>query len=112
DITLMTLLRMTRAALPQMIARKAGRIVNIGSTAGTVGDYMLAVYSAAKGAVHAFTRVLAKEVGQYGITVNCIAPYATLPDDPAVFSSGSRFHPEHGFFTRAFANVAPGELAK
>ena len=86
DITLMTTLRMTHAVLPGMIARHAGRIVNIGSTAGIVGDYMLPVYSAAKSAVHGFTRVLAKEVGQHGITVNCVAPYGTLSDDPADFS--------------------------
>jgi NAD(P)-dependent dehydrogenase (short-subunit alcohol dehydrogenase family) len=112
DITLMTTLRMTHAALPGMIARKAGRIVNIGSTAGLVGDYMLPVYSAAKAAVHGFTRVLAKEVGQHGITVNCVAPYGTLADDPAAFSKGSRFNPDGGFFTTAFRDVAPEDAAK
>lgn len=112
DITLMTTLRVTRAILPDMVVRGAGRIVNIGSTAGTVGDYMLPVYSAAKSAVHGFTRVLAKEVGQHGITVNCVAPYATMSDDPAAYSQGSRFHPEHGFFTKAFGEVDPAELAK
>ena len=59
NITLTTTLRMTRAVLPGMIARQRGRIVNIGSTAGTVGDYMLALYSTAKAAVHGFTKVLA-----------------------------------------------------
>jgi NADP-dependent 3-hydroxy acid dehydrogenase YdfG len=43
DITLITTLRMTRAVLPGMIARRTGRIVNIGSTSGIVGDYMLPV---------------------------------------------------------------------
>src|SRR5690606_37155971 len=59
DINLLTLLRVTRAVLPVMIARKHGRIIHIGSAAGIVGDHKLAVYSAAKGAVHAFTKVLA-----------------------------------------------------
>ncbi|HQY70903.1 MAG TPA: SDR family NAD(P)-dependent oxidoreductase [Pseudomonadales bacterium] len=112
DITLGTVLGVTRAILPLMIGRGGGRIVNLGSTAGTVGDYMLSVYSAAKGAVHAFTRVLAKEVGVHDITVNCVAPYGTLASDPAAFSSGSRFHPEHGFFRQAFAGVDPAERAK
>jgi NAD(P)-dependent dehydrogenase (short-subunit alcohol dehydrogenase family) len=112
DITLMTTLRMTRAALPAMIARGNGRIINIGSTAGSVGDYMLSIYSAAKAAVHGFTRILAKEVGQHGITVNCVAPYATLASDPAAFSSGSRFHPAHGIFTHAFGKADPAEMAK
>jgi NAD(P)-dependent dehydrogenase (short-subunit alcohol dehydrogenase family) len=112
DITLMTTLRMTHAVLPGMVARRAGRIVNIGSTAGLVGDYMLPVYSAAKGAVHAFTKVLAKEVGQHGITVNCVAPYGTIADDPAAFSSGSRFNPKDGFMLTTFSNAEPGEMAK
>jgi 2-hydroxycyclohexanecarboxyl-CoA dehydrogenase len=112
DITLMTTLRMTHAALPGMIARKAGRIINIGSTAGLVGDYMLPVYSAAKSAVHGFTRVLAKEVGQHGITVNCVAPYGTISDDPADFSSGSRFNRASGFFLKAFAQTSPQDAAK
>jgi 2-hydroxycyclohexanecarboxyl-CoA dehydrogenase len=112
DITLMTTLRMTHAVLPGMIARGAGRIINIGSTAGLVGDYMLPVYSAAKSAVHGFTRVLAKEVGQHGITVNCVAPYGTVSDDPNAFSRGSRFHPEHGFLRKAFSGTNPSDLAK
>jgi len=112
DITLFTTLRMTHAVLPGMIERHAGRIVNIGSTAGIVGDYMLPVYSAAKAAVHGFTRVLAKEVGQHGITVNCVAPYGTMSDDPAAYSRGSRFHPETGIFTKPFANATPADMAK
>jgi NAD(P)-dependent dehydrogenase (short-subunit alcohol dehydrogenase family) len=112
DITLGTVLAVTRAVLPLMIGRGGGRIVNMGSTAGLVGDYMLPVYSAAKGAVHAFTRVLAKEVGQHGITVNCVAPYATLSDDPAAFSRGSRFHPDGGFFPRMLADADPAEIDK
>jgi 2-hydroxycyclohexanecarboxyl-CoA dehydrogenase len=112
DITFLTTLRMTHAVLPGMIARHAGRIVNIGSTSGLVGDYMLPVYSAAKAAVHGFTRVLAKEVGQHGITVNCVAPYGTISDDPAAYSRGSRFHPENGFFRKAFAGTSPSDMAK
>jgi 2-hydroxycyclohexanecarboxyl-CoA dehydrogenase len=102
DISLMTTLRMTHAVLPGMIERRYGRIVNLGSTAGLVGDYMLSVYSAAKAAVHGFTRVLAKEVGQHGITVNCVAPYGTMADDPEAYSSGSRFHPDSDFLSRSF----------
>jgi 2-hydroxycyclohexanecarboxyl-CoA dehydrogenase len=102
-LNLFSTLHCTHAVLPRMIERSYGRIVNIGSTAGLVGDTMLAVYSTAKGGVHAFTRVLAKEVGKQGVTVNAIAPYGTLPDDPENdVSTGSRFHPE-GVFARAQA---------
>jgi len=112
DITLMTVLRVTRSVVPVMIERSAGCIINIGSTAGSVGDYLLAVYSAAKGAVHTFTKVLAKEVGPQGIRVNCVAPYATVSDDPAAYSSGSRFHPERGFFTQAIPTLSSDDLAR
>jgi NAD(P)-dependent dehydrogenase (short-subunit alcohol dehydrogenase family) len=107
DITLFTTLRMTHAVLPGMIAQRYGRIVNMGSTAGLVGDYMLSVYSAAKSAVHGFTRVLAKEVGQHGITVNCVAPYGTIDEDPEAFSSGSRFHPDSHFLRKSFGGSTP-----
>ncbi len=111
DLNLLTVLRMTRAVLPGMIERQAGRIVNIGSTAGLVGDYMLSVYSAAKAAVHGFTKVLAKEVGQHGINVNCVAPYGTVAEDPACFSTGSRFRPDSEFF-RKLAGAAPEDREK
>jgi len=111
DITLMTTLRMTHAVLPGMIERHYGRIVNLGSTSGLVGDYMLSVYSAAKSAVHGFTRVLAKEVGQHGITVNCVAPYGTLSDDPEAFSSGSRFHADSQFLRKSFGGSTPYDAA-
>lgn len=102
DINVRTMLAMTHAVLPGMIERKCGAVINIGSTAGIVGDYQLAVYSAMKGAVHAFTVVLAKEVGQHGVRVNCVAPYGTMSADPEAFSTGSRFNPESNFFATAF----------
>jgi 2-hydroxycyclohexanecarboxyl-CoA dehydrogenase len=102
DINLTSTLLVTHTVLPHMLAQGSGRIVNIGSMAGLVGDRLLAVYSAAKGAVHAFTRVLALELGKSGITVNAVAPYATRSDDPdEEFSTGSRYHPEHGLLTHA-----------
>jgi 2-hydroxycyclohexanecarboxyl-CoA dehydrogenase len=99
-------LNCTHSVLPGMIGRSSGRIINVGSTAGLVGDTLLAVYSAMKGAVHAFTRVLAKEVGRKGITVNAIAPYGTLPRDfERDVSRGSRFHPD-GVIARTMATRA------
>lgn len=112
DITFTTGLRMTHAILPGMIARGAGSIINIGSTAGLVGDYGLALYSAAKAAVHGFTIVLAKEVGQHGVRVNCVAPYATIATDPAAFSRGSRFNPDTGIFGKAMRTAGGGETSK
>jgi len=64
-----------KAVVPGMLARKYGRIVNIGSIAGKEGNPTLGPYSASKAAVICFTKALAKEVvGQGDITVNAIAP--------------------------------------
>jgi len=101
DLNFGTLLRMTHAVLPLMIAEGRGSIVNIGSTAGLVGDYMLPVYSAMKGAVHSFSVTLAKEVGTRGVRVNAVAPYATFARDPGAFSAGSRFHPSNDFLSKS-----------
>ncbi|MBN1191914.1 MAG: SDR family oxidoreductase [Dehalococcoidales bacterium] len=63
-----------KAVLPQMIARKYGKIVNISSGAGFSGSPRFIHYGAAKAAVMTFTRGLAKEVVSSGINVNCVAP--------------------------------------
>lgn len=66
-----------RALVPHMVQRNYGRIVNI--TSNTLGSTAtdFCPYIASKGAVVGFTRALANEVGQYGVTVNCIAPGLT-----------------------------------
>ena len=67
-------LNCTYAALPGMQEAAYGRIVSISSEAGRVGSKGSAVYSAAKGAVISFMKVIARENGRYGITANAIAP--------------------------------------
>ncbi len=64
----------TRAALPGMIARRSGRIVNIASVAGRVGYRYTAAYCAAKHGVLGLTRAVALEVAARGVTVNAICP--------------------------------------
>ena len=64
----------TRAVLDGMIVQQSGKIVNIASDAGRVGEVRQAVYSGAKAAVIAFSKAVAKEVGRYNIHVNCICP--------------------------------------
>jgi 3-oxoacyl-[acyl-carrier protein] reductase len=66
----------TRAALPAMMERRYGRIVNLSSQLARtgVGTGGFAAYAATKGAIEAFTRAVAHEVGEHGITVNAIAP--------------------------------------
>ncbi|MBQ6163676.1 MAG: SDR family oxidoreductase [Clostridia bacterium] len=63
-----------RAALPGMIRRKYGRIVNISSMWGQVGGSCEVHYSAAKAGVIGLTKALAKETALSGVTVNCVAP--------------------------------------
>jgi 2-hydroxycyclohexanecarboxyl-CoA dehydrogenase len=64
----------TAAALPGMQEAGYGRIVSTASEAGRVGSKGSAVYSAAKGGVIAFMKVIARENGRYGITANSVAP--------------------------------------
>jgi 3-oxoacyl-[acyl-carrier protein] reductase len=65
----------TRAAAPGMKERRWGRIVNISSAAGlTVSKTGIQAYTSAKAGQIGFTRQMAKELGPFGITVNCIAP--------------------------------------
>lgn len=63
-----------QCALPYMIHRKAGSMVNISSVWGQVGASCEVHYSAAKAAVIGLTKALAKELGPSGIRVNCVAP--------------------------------------
>jgi 2-hydroxycyclohexanecarboxyl-CoA dehydrogenase len=73
-VNLKGVLNCTHAALPGMQEAGYGRMVNIASEAGRVGSKGSAVYSAAKGGVIAFTKVMAREGARFGITANAIAP--------------------------------------
>jgi 2-hydroxycyclohexanecarboxyl-CoA dehydrogenase len=73
-VNLRGVLNCTYAALPGMQEAGYGRIVSIASEAGRVGSKGSAVYSAAKGGVIAFTKVMAREGARFGITANSIAP--------------------------------------
>jgi 3-oxoacyl-[acyl-carrier protein] reductase len=66
--------RATKGVIRNMLRRRWGRIVNISSLAAFSGSAGQTNYSAAKGALVAFTKSLAAEVGPYGVTVNAIAP--------------------------------------
>ena len=74
---LFTVFNCTRAVLPAMIERRYGRIVSLASDAGKTGEPRSAPYSAAKAGVIGFTKAVAKEVAQFGITVNCVSPSMT-----------------------------------
>ena len=69
-----------REAIKLMLRNKSGRIVNIGSMAAKHEVAGEALYTSTKSALNAYTRVLAKEVSQMGITVNVVAPAAILTE--------------------------------
>ncbi|MBQ8183695.1 MAG: 3-oxoacyl-ACP reductase FabG [Clostridia bacterium] len=75
-----------RRALPYMINRKHGSIINIASMWGEVGASMEVHYSAAKAGLIGLTKALAKEEGLSGITVNAVSPGVVLTDMMAQFS--------------------------
>lgn len=74
SINLKSMLVCTQAVLPDMLAVKWGRIINISSSSAQTGSARMTAYAASKGGVIAFTKALAQELAQTGITVNNIPP--------------------------------------
>jgi NAD(P)-dependent dehydrogenase (short-subunit alcohol dehydrogenase family) len=74
QVNLWSFARLGKALLPGMIRHRTGRIVAIGSVAGSRGNPGNAAYAASKGALAAYCRTLAVETARRGITVNVVAP--------------------------------------
>lgn len=74
DTNLNSLYRVTKAVLRGMTKARWGRIINIGSVVGAMGNQGQANYAAAKAGVEGFSRALARELGARAITVNTVAP--------------------------------------
>lgn len=74
DTDLKSAYRLCKLALRPMMKARAGRIINITSVVGAMGNAGQANYAAAKAGLIGFTKSLAREVGSRGITVNCVAP--------------------------------------
>jgi len=87
DVNVASMFLMCRTVVPVMRANGGGRIVNISSGTPFRGVPFLLHYVTSKGAIVAFTRALAKEVGKDGVLVNCVAPGFTI-------SAGVEAHPE------------------
>jgi NAD(P)-dependent dehydrogenase (short-subunit alcohol dehydrogenase family) len=80
DVNVLSMFLTCRAVVPQMRAQGGGRIVNISSGTPFRGVPFVLHYVTSKGAIVAFTRALAKELGGDDILVNCVAPGFTLSD--------------------------------
>ena len=87
DVNVASMFLTCRAAVPAMRERGGGAIVNISSGTPFRGVPFLLHYVTSKGAIIAFTRALARELGRDGIRVNCVAPGFTMSD-------GVKEHPE------------------
>jgi 3-oxoacyl-[acyl-carrier protein] reductase len=88
DVNVFGMLRITRRVLPDMIERRAGRIVNLSSQLALTGWERGAVYAGTKGFILTWTRSLAREVGQYNITVNAVCPGSIKTDmNKAIYAS-------------------------
>jgi NAD(P)-dependent dehydrogenase (short-subunit alcohol dehydrogenase family) len=95
----------TRAAAPHMREKKWGRIINMTSTSGLVGNVGQANYAAAKLGIFGFTKVVALDMARYNVTANCISPFAwtrmigTIPTETmaqqARVEKIKRMGPEH-----------------
>lgn len=74
DTNLTSIFRLSKAVLRGMMKARRGRIINISSVVGAMGNAGQTNYSAAKAGIFGFTRSMAREVGSRGITVNSVAP--------------------------------------
>jgi len=74
DTNLTSLYRLSKACLRAMTKARKGRIINIASVVGAMGNAGQTNYAAAKAGMMGFTKSLAREVGSRGVTVNCVAP--------------------------------------
>ena len=67
----------SKAAVPYMVEQGRGKVVNISSIAGKIGDITAApAYGTSKGGINALTKSMARQLAEYGITVNAVAPHA------------------------------------
>lgn len=80
DRNLHTAILCCREVAPEMMERRSGRIITIGSIAGLYGRPTGSIYAVAKAAVHEFTRCLAAQLRPYNVPVNCVAPGGTVTE--------------------------------
>lgn len=101
DLNVRTMLNMSRAAVPHMLAAGRGKVVNVGAFSAQKGAALMGAYIAAKSAVIRLTESMAAELREKNINVNCVAP--TIIDTPENRSAMPDADPSRW--------VAPADLA-
>ncbi|MDF2155958.1 3-oxoacyl-ACP reductase FabG [Vibrio sp. CAU 1672] len=102
DTNLTPIFRMSKAVLRGMMKKRAGRIINVGSVVGTMGNAGQTNYAAAKAGVIGFTKSIAREVASRGVTVNTVAPGFIETDMTKALNDDQR--------AATLANVPAGRL--
>lgn len=90
DTNLTSLFRLSKAVIRGMMKKRNGRIINIGSVVGTMGNAGQANYAAAKAGLVGFTKALGREVAARGITVNAVAPGFIETDMTGALDEGQK----------------------
>ena len=98
----------TRAVLPEMIARRQGHIINMGSMAGFIATPTYSIYAASKFAVRGFSEALRREVGVYGIHVSVIYPGGVATE----FKSHTGAKRKTGMTTPRWLRLTPERVAE
>lgn len=96
DTDLSSVYRLSKACLRGMMKARKGRIINITSVVGAMGNGGQTNYAAAKAGMMGFTKSLAHEVGSRGITVNCVAPGFIDTDMTQALDESQRAHLQAG----------------
>ena len=104
DTNLTSVFRLSRAVMKSMMRARAGRIINIASVVGFMGNAGQTNYVAAKAGMVGFTKALAREIGSRGITVNSVAPGFIETDMTKALSEDQ--------VTKLVANIPLGRLGQ
>ena len=91
----------TRPASVIFRQQRSGRIINFSSVSGLIGNSGQANYGAAKGGIGGFTRVVARDLGRYGVTVNCISPAAATRLTATVPAAAAQIRAKTGIASAA-----------
>jgi hypothetical protein len=89
QVNVVALTELTRLLLPPMVARRAGRILNVASTAAFAPEPMAAVYGATKAYVLSFSEAIGEELRHHGVTVTALCPGPTQSGFSAAAGAGS-----------------------